>query len=88
MRSTISNRSVLALPDDPLGFGTGKYAIPNTYATMGKPAAERRRSRRAKEDEYARHLITIPGICPVVATVIIALAPPIETFRTKETAER
>jgi len=36
-------------------------------------------ARRAKEDEAARRLMTIPGIGPIAA--IIALAPPIETFR-------
>lgn len=36
--------------------------------------------RRAKADEAARRLMTIPGIGPIAATAIIALAPPIETF--------
>jgi len=39
-------------------------------------------ARRAKEDEAARRLMTVPGIGPIAATAIIALAPPIETFRT------
>lgn len=38
-------------------------------------------ARRAREDEVARRLMTIPGIGPIAATAIIALAPPIETFR-------
>jgi transposase len=42
---------------------------------------DREIARRAKEDEAARRLMTIPGIGPIVATAIIALAPPIETFR-------
>lgn len=37
-------------------------------------------ARRAKEDEAARRLMTIPGIGPIAATAIVALAPPIETF--------
>ena len=37
-------------------------------------------ARRAKEDEAARRLMTIPGIGPIAATAIIALAPPFETF--------
>jgi transposase len=37
--------------------------------------------KRAKEDEAARRLMTIPGIGPIAATAIIALAPPVETFR-------
>ena len=42
---------------------------------------DREIARRAKEDEAARRLMTIPGIGPIAATTIIALAPPIETFR-------
>lgn len=41
---------------------------------------DREIARRAKEDEAARRLMTIPGIGPIAATAIIALAPPIETF--------
>jgi transposase len=37
-------------------------------------------SRRAREDEVARRLMTIPGIGPITATAIAALAPPAETF--------
>lgn len=36
---------------------------------------------RAKADEVARRLMTVPGIGPLVATAIEALAPPPETFR-------
>ena len=42
---------------------------------------DREIARRAKEDEAARRLMTIPGIGPVAATAILALAPSIETFR-------
>lgn len=38
-------------------------------------------ARRAREDEVARRLMTIPGIGPIVATAIAALAPAAETFR-------
>ena len=38
-------------------------------------------ARRAKEDEVARRLMTIPGVGPVIATAIAALAPPAETFK-------
>jgi transposase len=41
---------------------------------------DREVARRAKEDEAARRLMTIPGIGPIAAAAIIALAPPIETF--------
>ncbi len=36
---------------------------------------------RAKRDEGARRLMSIPGIGPIIATAIQALAPPEETFR-------
>jgi transposase len=35
---------------------------------------------RAKSDETARRLMTIPGVGPVIATALVALAPPRETF--------
>jgi len=38
-------------------------------------------NRRAKENEVARRLMTIPGIGPLIATALVALAPPPETFR-------
>ncbi|MET4339923.1 transposase [Bradyrhizobium sp. F1.6.2] len=37
-------------------------------------------TRRAREDEVSRRLMTIPGVGPISATAIAALAPPIETF--------
>lgn len=37
-------------------------------------------TRRAREDEIARRLMTIPGVGPITATAIAALAPPAETF--------
>lgn len=36
--------------------------------------------RRAREDEIARRLMTIPGIGPITATAIAAIAPPAATF--------
>jgi transposase len=38
-------------------------------------------ARRAKENEGARRLMTVPGIGPLVATAMAVLAPPPETFR-------
>lgn len=35
---------------------------------------------RARDDEVSRRLMTIPGIGPITATAIAALAPPPETF--------
>jgi transposase len=37
--------------------------------------------RRAKADETAHRLMTIPGIGPVTAVALTALAPPAQTFR-------
>jgi transposase len=37
-------------------------------------------ARRAREDEVSRRLMTIPGIGPISATAIAALAAPAETF--------
>lgn len=41
---------------------------------------DREIARRAREEEAARRLMTIPGIGPIAATAILALAPPMETF--------
>lgn len=38
-------------------------------------------AQRAREDQAARRLMTIPGIGPIAATAIVALAPPMESFR-------
>jgi transposase len=38
-------------------------------------------ARRAREDEGARRLATIPGVGPVTATALVALAPTAATFR-------
>jgi transposase len=37
-------------------------------------------ARRAREDAIARRLMKIPGVGPITATAIAALAPPAETF--------
>ena len=38
-------------------------------------------ARRARSNEMARRLMTVPGIGPLTATALLALAPPPETFR-------
>jgi transposase len=38
-------------------------------------------AQRAKADEMARRLMTIPGVGPVTAVALTALAPPAETFK-------
>jgi transposase len=42
---------------------------------------DREIAQRAKEDETARRLMTIPGVGPVIAVALAALAPPAQTFR-------
>jgi transposase len=44
-------------------------------------ALDREIGKRAREDADARRLMTIPGIGPITATAILALAPPAESFR-------
>ena len=41
---------------------------------------DREIARRARADEVARRLMTIPGIGPITATALTALAPPPESF--------
>lgn len=48
-------------------------------ARIGKLDAEIRT--RAQNNEMARRLMTIPGIGPLIATALVTLAPPAETFR-------
>jgi transposase len=38
--------------------------------------------RRSKENAVARRLMTIPGVGPITATAVLALAPAAETFKT------
>lgn len=42
---------------------------------------DREIAKRAREDADARRLMTIPGIGPITATALLALAPPPESFR-------
>jgi transposase len=42
---------------------------------------DREIAKRAREDETARRLMTIPGIGPITATALVALAPPPESIR-------
>lgn len=54
-------------------------ALRHLEAEIGKLDAEI--SRRAKDNDVARRLMTIPGIGPLIATAIATLAPPPELFR-------
>lgn len=55
----------------------------NTLETMQAQIAllDREIATRAKADETARRLMTIPGIGPIAATALLALAPAATTFR-------
>lgn len=54
-------------------------ALMHLEAEIGKLDTEI--ARRAKENEVARRLMTVPGIGPLIATAIAVLAPRPETFR-------
>ena len=54
-------------------------ALTQLEAEIGKLDTEI--ARRAKENELARRLMTVPGIGPLIATAIATLAPPPDTFR-------
>ena len=54
-------------------------ALAQLEAEIGKLDTEI--ARRAKENELAWRLMTVPGIGPLIATAIATLAPPPETFR-------
>lgn len=54
-------------------------ALAHLEAEIGKLDAEI--ALRAKETDVARRLMTVPGIGPLIAMAITALAPPPETFR-------
>ena len=47
---------------------------------------DREIARRAREDEVSRRLMSIPGIGPIIATAVAALAPPAETFKGRDFA--
>lgn len=42
---------------------------------------------RAKADDTARRLMSVPGISPLIATAIEALAQSVETFRSGRTLQ-
>ena len=54
-----------------------------TLRTLGAQIKQldREIAQRAKTDELARRLTDIPGVGPITATALVALAPPIGTFK-------
>ncbi|MDQ7774556.1 IS110 family transposase [Paracoccus aminovorans] len=79
---------LIAIVEDPDGILPAD-AIPTLktlIAALAHLEAEIRKldaeiARRAKENDVARRLMTVPGIGALIATAIAALAPPPETFR-------
>jgi len=56
--------------------------VDSLEAMQGKIAAlDREIAARARSSEAAQRLMTIPGVGPVTATAMVALAPPASTFR-------
>ncbi len=77
--------AMLADPDA-LVPEVARSALSALVSSLEKLEAEIRRLeaeivRRSKEDAIARRLMTIPGVGPLIATALVALAPPPETFR-------
>ncbi len=76
----IVEESTSGLPTDAIGtLRVLVSALTHLEAGIGKLDAEI--VRRAKANEVARRLMTVPGIEPLIATAIAVLAPPPETFR-------
>lgn len=55
---------------------TGQLATLNEQVAL----LDKEIARRAREDEAARRLMTIPGVGPITATALLALGPPAESF--------
>ena len=87
-QGAVNIRKLVALVD------AGDSAIPNVareclerlISMLGQldgqiKALDAEIARRARSNEMARRLMTVPGIGPLIATALVALAPPPETFR-------
>ncbi len=77
--------AMVADPEAPLP-DAARPALSTLVSALEELEVEIRRleaeiTRRAKGDEVARRLMTIPGVGPLIATALVALAPPPQTFR-------
>lgn len=77
--------AMVADPEAPLP-GAARPALEVLASALTRLEAEIRSLeaeivRRARENDVARRLMTIPGVGPLIATALVALAPPPETFR-------
>ena len=77
LRALLSDRSAV-----PEGVRAVCMVLLDTLAMLDRQIAllDKEIVRRSREDAVARRLMTIPGIGPITATAITALAPPPETF--------
>jgi len=76
----------LAADPDTLVPKEARLALQVLVSALERPDAEIRGLeaeivRRVKEDATARRLMTIPGVGPLIATELVALAPPPQTFQ-------
>ena len=69
-----------SLPDDARTILRVLVSTFNALDDADRASSTREIDRRAKADPVARRLMTIPGIGPITATAITALAPAPETF--------
>ncbi|CUH39811.1 Transposase [Jannaschia seosinensis] len=85
--ATNARRLIALIADDASDLpATARASLKVLTATLAQlddqiKALDAEITRRAKESEVARRLMTIPGIGPLIATAIATLAPPPETFR-------
>src|SRR4051794_7338826 len=80
------------VPASACGSRYGRQRQPQCHVAHPCEIATHRRSppcnvdveikRRSKENAVARRLMTIPGVGPITATAVLALAPAAETFKT------
>lgn len=77
LRALLADRSAV-----PEGVRSVCIALLDALAMFDQQIAllDKEIMRRSREDAVARRLMTIPGIGPITATAITALAPPSETF--------
>lgn len=77
LRALLSDRSAV-----PEGVRSVCMVLLDTLTMLDRQIAllDKEIVRRSREDAVARRLMTIPGIGPITATAITALAPPSETF--------
>jgi transposase len=69
--------------DLPEAARTSLQVLARTLATLDGEIAvlDAEIAKRAKEDPIARRLLTVPGVGPVTAAALVALAPAAEAFR-------